>query len=89
MVREAQRFVARALGLIDAGINMKYYSLTRKKDALGTVNNSTNLRHLMGMCSDFLNVEGMMQHIAMNIGITVLLTPKCHAVLAGDGVQNL
>jgi hypothetical protein len=43
----------------------------------------------MGMCSDFLNVEGMMQHIAMNIGITVLLTPKCHAVLAGDGVQNL
>ena len=66
-------------GLIDTGINLKDYSLTGKKDALGTVNNNTNLRHLMGMCSDFLNEEGMVQHIAKNLGVTVLLTPKCHA----------
>jgi hypothetical protein len=76
-------------GLIDTGINVKDYTLTGKKDALGTVDNSTNLRHLMGMCSDFLNEEGMMQHIAKNIGVTVLLTPKCHAELAGEGVEYL
>ena len=71
MGRETQRLVASALGLIDTGINMKTYSLTGKKDAVGTVGNSTNLRHLMGRCSDFLNKEGMMQHIAKNVGVTV------------------
>ena len=76
-------------GLIDTGVNLKDYSLTGKKDALGTIDNSTNLRHIMGMCSDFLNEEGMMQHIAKNIGVTVLLTPKCHAELAGEGVEYL
>ena len=36
----------------------------------------------MGMCSDFLNEEGMMQHIAKSIGVIVLLTPKCHGCWA-------
>ena len=63
---------------------MKFYSpSTGKNDALGTVNNSTNLWHLMEMCSDFLNKEGMMKQIAKNVGgVTVLLTPKHHAELA-------
>ena len=73
-------------GLID-GSKLKDYSLTGKKDDLGTVDNSTSLRHIMGMCHDFLNEEGMLQHIAKNLGVTVLLTPKCHAELAGEGVE--
>jgi hypothetical protein len=73
-------------GLIDAS-NVKNYSLTGKKDDLGTVDNSTSLRHIMGMCHDFLNEEGMLQHIANTLGVTVLLTPKCHAELAGEGVE--
>ena len=43
----------------------------------------------MGMCSDFLNEEDMMQHTANSIGVTVLLTPKYHAELAGEGVEYL
>ncbi len=73
-------------GLID-GTNLNNYSLTGKKDALGTVDNSTSLRHIMGMCTDFLNEEGMMQHIAKGLGVKVLLTPTCHADLAGEGIE--
>ena len=75
-------------GLID-GNNLKSYALTGRKDDLGTVDESTSLRHIMGMCFDFLNEEGMMQHIAKEIGVVVLLTPKCHAELAGEGVEYL
>ena len=69
------------------GANFKQYSLTRKKDEFGIVDNGTNLTHLMGLCHDFLNEEGMLQHIAKRIGVEVLLTPKCHAELAGEGVE--
>ena len=73
-------------GLID-NANLKDYSLTGKKDEFGIVDNIKSLRHIMGMCHDFLNEEGMMQHIAKILGVTVLLTPKCHAELAGEGVE--
>jgi hypothetical protein len=74
-------------GLID-GHNVKQYSLTGRKDDLGTVDDGTSLRHIMGMlCHDFINEEGMLQHIAKSIGVKVLLTPKCHAELAGEGVE--
>ena len=73
-------------GLID-GANFNQYSLTGKKDEFGIVDNDTNLTHLMGLCHDVLNEEGMLQHIAKRIGVEVLLTPKCHAELAGEGVE--
>jgi hypothetical protein len=41
----------------------------------------------MGLCHDFLNEEGTLQHIAKCIGVEVLLTPKCHAELAREGVE--
>ena len=41
----------------------------------------------MDLCHDFTNEEGMFQHIAKCIGVEVLLTPKCHAELAGEGVE--
>ena len=41
----------------------------------------------MGMWTDFLNEEGMMQHIAKGLGVKVLLTPMCHAELAGEGIE--
>jgi hypothetical protein len=44
----------------------------------------------MGMCADFLNEEGMLQYSANKIGVTVLLTPKCHAELAGErGIEHM
>ena len=41
----------------------------------------------MGLCHDFINEEGMLLHIAKCLGVEVLLTPKCHAELAGEGVE--
>ncbi len=46
-------------GLID-GSKSKHNLLIGKKDDLGTVDNSTSLRHIMGMCHNFLNEEGML-----------------------------
>jgi hypothetical protein len=55
-------------GLMD-GNNEKHYS---QKDQLGKVDESTSLRHIMGMCRDFMNEEGMLQHIATSLGVKVL-----------------
>jgi hypothetical protein len=73
-------------GLID-GANFKQYPLSGKKDDFGIVDNGTNLTHLMGLCHDTLNEEGMLQHIAKCIGAEVLLTPRRYAELAGEGVE--
>jgi hypothetical protein len=43
----------------------------------------------MGLCHDFINEEGMLQHIAKCLGVEVLLTPKCHAELAGEDVEYI
>ncbi|KAI2489896.1 hypothetical protein MHU86_24684 [Fragilaria crotonensis] len=76
-------------GKIDS-TRIKQYSLTGKKDDFGTVvDYSTSLRHIMGLCHDFVNEEGMLQHIAKRLGTEVLLTPKCHAELAGEGVEYI
>jgi hypothetical protein len=80
--------VLREQGLIN-GRNLKHYSLTGQKDELGMLDISTSLRHIMGMCHDFLNEEGMLQHITNCLGVKVILTPKCHAELAGEGIKYL
>jgi hypothetical protein len=41
------------------------------------------------MCHDFCNEEGMLQHIAICLGAKVMLTPKGHAELAGEGIEYL
>ena len=44
-------------GLIDS-LNIKQCSLTGKKDAFrSVVDYGTSLRHLMGLCHDFINEE--------------------------------
>jgi hypothetical protein len=53
------------------------YTLTGKKNEFGIVDESLSLRHLMSMCPDFLNEEGMMEHIGKRLGVEVMLTPKC------------
>ena len=69
--------------------SLNKYTLNGKRE-LGIVNNVNSLRHiLMGMCADFLNEEGMLQYIATKIGVTVLLTPKCHAKLTGEGIEYM
>jgi hypothetical protein len=51
--------------LIDGTKLNSYTALTAgRKDAFGLIESNTSLRHdLMSLCSDFLNEQGMMQHI--------------------------
>jgi hypothetical protein len=43
----------------------------------------------MAMCPDFLNKEGMMEHVGLKLGVVVMLTSKCHAEMAGKGVEYM
>ena len=75
-------------GLID-GTKLNSYTVTGRKDAFCLIECNTSLRHLMSLCSDFLNEqEGMMQCIGTKLGVEVMLTPKCHAEIAGEGVEE-
>ena len=38
-------------------------------------------------CPDFVNEEGSLQHVAKMLGVMVMLTPKCHPEMAGEGVE--
>jgi hypothetical protein len=75
-------------GLID-GNKLSKYSLDGKKDANKLTILETSLRHLMGLCTDFLHEQGMMEFIGAKLGVEVILTPKCHAELAGEGVEYM
>ncbi|KAI2510951.1 hypothetical protein MHU86_3423 [Fragilaria crotonensis] len=41
----------------------------------------------MAECTDFKHEETALQHLGSQHGVTVLLTPKFHAELAGEGVE--
>ncbi len=73
-------------GLID-GNNLSKYNLNGKKDANKLTILDASLQHLMRLCSDFLHEQGMMEYIGAKLGVKVILTPKCHAELAGEGVE--
>ena len=75
-------------GFIDE-TSIEKYKLTGKNDDFGIVDNSTSLRHMMTMCSDFLHEQGMMEFIGRKVGVEVILTPKCRPELAGEGVEYI
>ena len=41
----------------------------------------------MARCRDFQEEETALQHLGVQLGVTVQLTPKFHAELAGEGVE--
>jgi hypothetical protein len=75
-------------GFIDMN-KLSSYVLTGRNNELGNVDMNMNLRHLMTMCPDFLNEQGMMEHVGATLGVEVMLTPKCHAKIAGEGVEYM
>ena len=57
--------------------NLQKYSINGKKNNHEMTDRATIFRDFMGVCSDFINEEGMLQHDAgWKLGITVMLTPK-------------
>ena len=79
--------VLRERGLIDPE-NVSSYTVDGRKDPItGEVNNSSSLRYLMGRCTDFRDEETALEHLALQLGVEVQLTPKFYAELAGEGIE--
>ncbi|KAI2509788.1 hypothetical protein MHU86_4641 [Fragilaria crotonensis] len=74
-------------GLIERDSLDKYTLDGRKDHITGIVNLQFSLRHIMAECTDFKHEETALQHLGSQHGVTVLLTPKFHAELAGEGVE--
>ena len=74
-------------GLLDPAMSDKY-TLDGKIDTiLGKYDLQYSLRSLMSECLDFKEEETALQYLGSQLGVQVLLTPKFHAELAGEGVE--
>jgi hypothetical protein len=68
--------------------SLEKYTLDGRKDAItGIVDLHYSLRNLLAECTDFKEEETALQYLGTQLGVTVQLTPKFHAELAGEGVE--
>jgi len=56
-------------------------------EALEAGSEDWNLKHLMAGCLDFAEELTALQHVGSQLGVNVIITPKFHAELAGEGVE--
>jgi len=80
-------------GFIDPSKKYSDYTSTesKKKDALGAKvlrDPATHLPSIIALWPDFVNETSQIQKMIEQIGASVVFTPKCHAELAGQGVEN-
>ena len=73
-------------GLINEAEKNKY-TVDAKKDAFGVKQNSQSLKYLLENCVDFAEEESLLQTNARKMGVLVDRTPKCHAEIAGEGIE--
>ena len=73
-------------GFIDES-NLKSYTIAGKKDAFGAVDLSTSLKSILGNCTDLAEEECLLQSMGRKMGIIIDRTPKCHAEIAGEGIE--
>jgi hypothetical protein len=74
-------------GLIKSAELDKYTVDGRKNVITGKVDLQYSLCQILANCRDFKEEETALQHLGRQLGVTVLLTPKFHAELAGEGVE--
>jgi hypothetical protein len=55
------------------------------KDDNGAENWS--LKNLMALCFDFAGEMTALQHVGHKLGVPVLIIPKFHAKMAGEGIE--
>jgi hypothetical protein len=74
-------------GLIEM-LSLEKYTLDGRKDPItGNVNLRLSLRSILANCKDFKEEETALEYLGTQLGVTVKLTPKFHAELAGEGVE--
>jgi hypothetical protein len=76
-------------GWIDEG-NLDKYTMDPATDADGEVLEGAeewSLRILMASCLDFAQEMTALEHVGSELGVSVIITPKFHAELAGEGIE--
>jgi hypothetical protein len=74
-------------GLIESEALDKYTVDGQRNVITGKVDLQYSLCQILANCRDFKDEETALQHLGRQLGVTVLLTPKFHAELAGEGVE--
>ena len=76
-------------GWIDTNQIDKYTMDIPKDDDGGVVEGAENwsLKYLMASCLDFAEEMTALQHVGHMLGVSVLITPKFHAEMAGEGIE--
>ena len=76
-------------GWIDEG-NLEKYTMDPAADADGEILEGAeewSLRVLMASCLDFAEEVTALQHVGNELGVSVIISPKFHAELAGEGIE--
>ena len=76
-------------GWIDEG-QLEKYTMDPATDEDGEVlegGEDWSLRCLMASCLDFAEEMTALQHVGNELGVSVIITPKFHAELAGEGIE--
>lgn len=76
-------------GLIDES-NLDKYTMEIAKDDNGENLDGAecwSLKYLMASCLDFAGELTALQHVGQVLGVSVLITPKFHAEMAGEGIE--
>ena len=76
-------------GWIDQN-HLAKYTMDPAKDDDGEILEGAeyfSLRFLMASCLDFAEELTALQHVGKELGVEVIITPKFHAELAGEGIE--
>jgi hypothetical protein len=76
-------------GWIDEG-NLERYTVDPATDANGEAIDGAeewSLRVLMASCLDFAEEMTALQHVGKELGVSVIISPKFHAEMAGEGIE--
>jgi hypothetical protein len=79
--------VLRERGLIKSAELDKYTVDGRKNVKTGKLDLQYSLHQILANCRDLKEEESALQELGRQLRVTILLTPKFHAELAGEGVK--
>ena len=66
------------------------YTVDVAKDSDGQVVDGAehwSLKYLMASCLDFAEEMTALQHVGKELGVSVIISPKFHAEMAGEGIK--
>ena len=70
------------------GSTQAHYSALKDRET-GEYKDFNSLRKLLGNCRDFKEENTMLEWVGAQIGLKVVLTPKCHPELTGEGIEYI